>query len=203
MEKKSSQETFSIVFFVTVFVGIFVLFFFLSSEPHFLEESMKSYGVLGLFLGSVIANATIFLPIPLDLLVALIGANPELIGFSNFGVFELLFLSVIIGFGAAIGEMTSYIIGLTGVKIAEGLSKKHFEKLSDARQKLEKSGMVFVFLGALTPFPFDLVGIAGGLIKYDVKKFFAAAFFGKLARYFLILLASNLGITFITGFFVS
>jgi len=202
MQKQNSNTSYAhYLFYIGILVVIVFLFLFLQSNPDFLKGAVENYGLVGLFVGAIISNATILLPLPFDLLIAIIGANPQLIGFSGFYVFESIILALLVGFGAAIGEMTAYIIGLTGIKVAEKASKKQFRKLQMVREKLKKSGMVFIFLGALTPFPFDLIGIASGLIRYDIWKFFAAAFVGKTIRYFLILYAGFLGISFITNFF--
>ena len=46
--------------------------------------------------------------------------------------------------------------------------------------------MIFIFIGALAPFPFDLLGLAAGLLKYDMKKFFIAMALGKILRFGII-----------------
>lgn len=61
--------------------------------------------------------------------------------------------------------------------------------------------MVFVFITAATPFPFDFIGIVAGLIRYNAAKFFVALSFGRLLRYELIAFAGFFGIEAIKKFF--
>jgi membrane protein YqaA with SNARE-associated domain len=178
---------------VAVFLFMVAVFLFLSNNPDFLDLIIKDFGLVGLLAGAIIANATIFLPLPLDAVVLFIGAEPEIIGLSS-GIISIIIIALVAGFGATIGEMTAYIIGLMGIKTVEKAKHTEFRRLKEARKSLRKSGMVFVFVASLTPFPFDLVGIAAGLIKFDVKKFFVSALAGKIVRYFLIAFAGSAGI---------
>jgi len=162
-----------------------------------LNDLVSNFGLLGLFIAAIIANATIFLPLPIDLIVFVLGG----IDFLGIGLLSPILAGLVVGAGAAIGEISGYIIGLAGIKGAEKLKKTHFKKIEGLRSKIENKGMVFIALAALTPFPFDLVGIAAGLIKYDVKKFFLAALVGKVARYVIIAVAGYLSIETVKVFF--
>ena len=62
--------------------------------------------------------------------------------------------------------------------------------------------MLIIALGSMTPFPFDLIGIAAGLMKYDPRKFFVAAMVGKWVRYILIAFAGSFGIAIIKSWFL-
>lgn len=200
--KGKDRITTSIVFaLVTLFVVVF-LFMFLADNPDFLDNFVKTYGLLGLFIGSIIANATIVLPIPFDILILLIGANPIFIGIAGSNIVIPLIVGIIAGIGSAIGEMTAYILGLMGVKSAEKLKQREFANIERARKKIRDWGMLFIFLGAFTPFPFDIVGIAAGLLKYNLYKFFAATLAGKLLRCVLIAYAGFFGIEIIKQFYL-
>lgn len=156
-------------------------------EIAFLVEFLySSYGLFGLFLAALVGNATVFLPAPIDLLVFLVGAvitDPWFV----------LVVAVVAALGAAIGEMSAYILGLLGVKTLQKMNEKRVEKIFGVGEKLANKGIPIIFLGALTPFPFDLIGIAAGLVHYDPKKFFAAAFAGKFTRYLIIAFAGFFG----------
>ncbi len=169
------------------------------SNPKAFEEMLfsfiDSFGYLGLFLVSIIANATILLPLPLDFLVLLLA------GLSK-SIIDILIIGFICGVGSAIGEMSAYIIGLMGIKSAEKILKKEINKLNEIEKKLRSSGSVFVFLGALTPFPFDLIGVSAGIIKFDPKRFFLAAAMGKIIRYELLAIAGFYGIELIKTIFL-
>jgi len=190
--KQNHFESFKLVL-VIILVILFVYFVFENSS--LITDLVSGYGPIGFFIASIIANASIFLPVPIDILLFVISAeSPDII--------SVLILGVLVGFGAAIGEMTAYIMGLLGVKAAERAKNKEFKQIGVIRKRLHKSGMYFIFLGALTPFPFDIVGITCGLIKYDPKKFFIAAVAGKVFRYLIIGIAGFYSLGFIKDFFL-
>lgn len=202
MDWKKISNALPFLLFVTiilVFMGF--LFVFITENSGFLHEVANRFGLLGLFGGAIIANATIFLPIPFDAVMFFVGAQPQLVGLEGFTFFGFFLAAVLAGFGAAIGEMTAYIAGLTGVKTLEELKNKEFERLSKIRHHLRSYGMWFVFFASIIPFPFDLIGITAGVIKYDFRRFFLAAGCGKILRYLLVLLAGHFGFQFVMSFF--
>ncbi len=179
-----------------IFVGIIVLllvlliFYFFTRNPALFEDLVLSFGLLGLFIGSIIANASIILPLPIDIFVFLFGGE----NFFELGFLNPLFLGLLIGFGSTIGEMSGYILGLLGIHSIEHLKKGELKKVMQVKEAIKHYGMLVIALGALTPFPFDVIGIASGLIRYNVKKFFIACFAGKALRYTVIAYAGSLSI---------
>lgn len=202
MQEKKQENFFHYLAFAAflVFLMIF-LYLFISDNQGFLHDFARTYGLVGIFFGAIIANATVFLPIPFDALIFFAGANPQLAGFESFSFISAIAIALIGGIGAAMGEMTAYIAGLTGVKALEKFHKKEFGKLKSIRYKLHHQGMWFIFFGLLTPFPFDIVGITAGVIKYDYKKFLVAAAAGKSLRYFIVFLAGHFGFELVRTFF--
>lgn len=164
-----------------------------------LEAFVATYGMLGIFIASIIANATVFLPLPIDALMLALGSYLK---YTNQTIILVLTTSIVSALGAAIGEMTAYIFGLYGMKAIQKVMRTEFKQFLEIREKLHTSGMVFVVFASMTPFPFDLVGIVAGVIKYDPKRFFAAAFVGKFTRYLLIALAGYFGIEILQAFFL-
>ena len=61
---------------------------------------LQGYGLFGLFVLSVLGNATIFLPVAV-ILSAFVGG----------AVFNPLIVAVVVSLGAAIGELTGYVAG--------------------------------------------------------------------------------------------
>jgi membrane protein YqaA with SNARE-associated domain len=153
--------------------------------------------VLGLFFGSLIANASLFLPLPIDLLIIPLAT----IDFFGIGIWTPLVLGFIVGLGASLGEFSGYFIGLAGVKSFESMNKKEVEKLKLLRDKLELVGVPLIAFFAFTPLPFDLIGVAAGLAKYSKKKFFVGCFLGKVPRYVVLAYAGYFGISFLIHFF--
>lgn len=179
------------------FIGLLV--FFYSQNPDVFSELIHSYGLLGLFIVTIIANATIVLPMPIDIFIFLLSDFP----FFPFGAFNPLLLAAIIGLAAAIGEMSGYFIGLFGVSSLEKMHSKKISKVEEMELTIHKYGTPIIILGALTPFPFDVIGIAAGLLKFDVKKFFVACYIGKFLRYLIIAYAGFYSLGFIRGVFGS
>ena len=199
MEDNNSSLISHAVFGLLILAVIIFFFLFISDNPDFLNSVVTQYGLVGLFIAAIIANATIFLPVPMDILVIFIGANPHLVGLEP-GLLNYVIIAVIVGIGAAIGEMTAYIIGLQGANIAEKFGKEQVEKITQIKSNLGRGGTIVIFLGALVPFPFDFIGIAAGMIKFPVGKFFAVVFAGKTIKHFVAIMAGALGIEIIKKF---
>ena len=128
---------------------------------------LGNLGYLGAFLICLVSNATIILPMPGMLLLFALGAtfNPFFIGLAG-------------GVGGAIGEMSCYLLGYSGRGIVEN------RRLYDiAVRWLDRWGILTVFVFALTPLPFDVLGIAAGILRFPFLKFFIACLFGKTILY--------------------
>ena len=132
------------------------------------QSFAETWGYLGIFLINIIGNATIFLPVPAFAVVFVFGAilNPWLVG-------------LIAGIGAAIGELTGYVLGLGGREVLKRREDKWFRKASKWSEKRGIFPVIILF--AATPLPYDIIGILCGVIKYDLKKFFIATLIGKVA----------------------
>jgi membrane protein YqaA with SNARE-associated domain len=148
----------------------------------------SAFGYFGILIISFVASASIFLPIPAFLLVFGFGSilNPLLVG---------LFAAL----GAAFGELTSYGIGIGGRKAIEKKYRKFLKKYGKWLRNRNFFLVVVVF--AATPLPYDLIGIIGGIFKYDLKKFLIATFLGKLVMNTVIALAGYYGIRAILTIF--
>ncbi|MBI4210947.1 MAG: VTT domain-containing protein [Candidatus Diapherotrites archaeon] len=165
----------------------FLLFVYLIiTNIGLLREVATGYGLIGMFAAAILANATVLLPVPLDLAIVAINAEQSSLA-------QAITVAIVVGAGAAIGEMTAYYAGLLGIQTAEKLRKEEFARIKEFREKLEKMGASFVFLGALLPLPFDIIGITAGFIRFNPRKFFIAAFFGKIGRYIALSLLAYYG----------
>ena len=128
---------------------------------------LEEYGYLGAFLINLVANATIILPMPGQLLTFALGAsfNPLLVGLAG-------------GFGGAIGEMTGYVAGASGRGVLQD-NRAYINAVG----WLKRRGMAVIFLFTVTPLPVDIVGIAAGALRYPVWKFLLVCFLGKAILY--------------------
>ncbi len=137
-------------------------------------EQMASLGYPGVFLVSLLGNATLILPVPGLVLVFAMGSalNPLVVG-------------VVAGIGMAIGEMTGYLAGYSGSAIVE--DNKHYAQIE---QYVHRFGGWVIFLLALIPIPlFDVAGIAAGAIRFPVVWFLVAAGAGKIIKATAVALA--------------
>jgi membrane protein YqaA with SNARE-associated domain len=129
-------------------------------------QDLGKLGYLGVFLISLLGNATTLLPLPgLAFIFLLSGAlpSPALVAFAA-------------ALGAALGETTGYLAGYAGSGIIS--NTKVYQKI---HARIEKYGAWAIFAIASIPNPlFDLAGIAAGGLKIPWIKFFVATFLGKL-----------------------
>jgi membrane protein YqaA with SNARE-associated domain len=159
-------------------IGIVVgVFFFYRSYPERVE-ALEGYGYLGVFLISVLLNATIVLPAGNFLVLATMGAilpSATLVGLAG-------------GIGAAIGELTGYAAGYSGQAIVS--RQRVYTRL---KGWVERWGMLTIFVLSIVPFVFDLAGIAAGAIRFPLWKFFIACWLGRTILYLVIAWGGALG----------
>jgi membrane protein YqaA with SNARE-associated domain len=154
------------VFRGVVFLGLILLMIFLFSHRNQISQFGK-YGYPGIFLVSLLANATLFLPLPTILISTTMGA-----------VFNPIAVAAAAGGGAALGEITGYIAGYTGKAIIEKISV--YEKMV---MWVKKYGGITIFLLAFIPNPlFDITGIAAGSLKIPLHKYLLWSFAGKFLK---------------------
>ena len=154
-------------------------------------------GIVGLFFISIIGNASLFLPVPVDVIVLFLAP----IDFLGLGIITPLIIGVVSAFGASIGEFSGYLVGLAGIKSIEKMKKKEVDKLNGLKKKLEEVGIPLIAFFSFTPLPFDLIGIAAGLARYSKKKFFIGCLIGRVPRYIILSYAGYFGISFLMHFF--
>lgn len=150
-------------------------------------HDLSGWGYAGIFLISLIGNASVILPIPSMIFVFLMAKE-----------FNPLLLAIFAGLGSAIGEMTGYGIGLGGASITEK-KKAEFKKKLESIEKLfiRYGGFWVIVIFAATPLPFDIVGLASGVLRYSPKKFFIATFIGKLMLNLVIAFAGLYSLTWV------
>ncbi len=139
-------------------------------------QQLQQYGYPGVFLVSLLGNATIILPAPSLALVSVAGSflNPILVG-------------LIAGVGEALGELTGYLAGSSGQAIIE--NRENYDKIIAWTHKY---GLWVIFVLSVVPNPlFDLAGIAAGALKIKVYKFLLACWAGKTIKTVLFALGGK------------
>jgi membrane protein YqaA with SNARE-associated domain len=71
-------------------------------------QKLEGYGYPGIFLLSMLSNATLILPVPGILITSAMGA-----------VFNPFWVAIAAGSGAALGELSGYLAGYSGQKVVE------------------------------------------------------------------------------------
>jgi membrane protein YqaA with SNARE-associated domain len=134
------------------------------------------YGYPGIFLISLVGNATVLLPAPSFAVVFAVG-----------GALNPLVVGIVAGLGAALGEMTGYLAGIAGRSVIE--KRALYDRLEGW---MSKGGMLVVFLLAAIPNPaFDVGGMVAGTLRMPVWRFLLAGWAGKSLRFFLLALSGQ------------
>ena len=152
---------------LTAFI-ISVLIILFSPEIRKFEQ----LGYFGVFLISLLGNATVILPAPVLAAVFFFGGslpNPFLVGLAA-------------GIGVTLGELTGFLAGYSSCELVT-----HSKTYLRIKGHVEKYGLFAIFLFALIPNPlFDIAGIAAGALNMKVWKFLLATGCGKLIKCLVI-----------------
>ena len=144
-----------------------------------MENFALQYGYVGIFLISLLGATSVFIPIPSSAVIFILGGNPN---------FEPLWIAVFAGLGAAVGELSGYLICLGGRKV---ISEKYKRKMDILMRLFKRFGPLVIFGFALTPLPDDLLFIPLGMMRYSVVKAFAPALLGKFLSNLIIAYAGR------------
>lgn len=160
-----------------------VLFFYVDLER---IRQFQEYGYFGIFLTSLIGNATIALPIP-SLFFTFVGG----------GTFNWVIVGLVSGIGEALGESTGYLAGFGGSAIIE--NQKIYRRL---KHWMDKHGMLTVFVLSVVPNPvIDLAGIAAGASRCGYHKFLFACWVGKTIKTLIFALAGAYSVNWLLDLF--
>ncbi|MFZ3301633.1 MAG: VTT domain-containing protein [Microgenomates group bacterium] len=139
-------------------------------------NKLQGYGIFGIFLISVLGNATVVIPAPV-ILSAFVGGS----------VYNPILVGLVVALGATLGELTGFMAGLGGrVAITD---HRHFKKIE---HWMTKSGFLTLLILAAIPNPlFDLAGIFAGATNYPIKRFLIATFIGKALKFLTVALLGS------------
>ena len=175
--KRKGLPIAALLLVIAITVGISL---FYRNSPESIAQ-LKRYGYLGAFIISLTFNATLILPAGNIVILSVLGAvlpSPVWVG-------------IIGGAGAAIGELTGYMAGYSG----RGLAQR-----TDIYNRVEswmkgKWGAFAIFFLSLVPFVFDLAGIAAGVLRFPVWKFLLLCWLGRALLYMGVALAGAWGLS--------
>jgi len=130
-------------------------------------QKLQAFGYPGIFLFSLLSNATILFPLPGVVFTTAMGA-----------VFNPGWVALAAGLGAAFGELSGYLAGVSGQLL--------FEESANSQKVLgwmQKYGIWTILVLAFIPNPlFDIAGFAAGSLKIPVWKFLLVCSVGKIAK---------------------
>jgi membrane protein DedA with SNARE-associated domain len=170
-----------LLFVVAIVVGVFLVSRYYPEKI----ESLQAYGYLGVFVISLILNATLVLPAGNILVMAVMAtALPPVLGIP-----APFMVGIIGGLAAAIGESTGYLAGFGGQAALE--KKKNL--YARMERWLKRWGCWLIMLFSALPLVFDVVGLAAGALRFPYWKFLLASWAGRTMLYTLVSWAVVLG----------
>jgi len=140
------------------------------------------YGYPGIFLVSLLSNATVVFPVP-----------GLAFTFAMGGVLHPLLVGLVAGVGEALGELTGYLAGYGGRVIIE--KRQTYERLESW---MRRYGAATIFTLSAIPNPmFDLAGMAAGALRFPLWRFLLVCWMGKTIKTILFALAGAYSIPFL------
>jgi membrane protein YqaA with SNARE-associated domain len=150
-------------------IAISVYVFYIREQAN----QLAKYGYPGIFLLSILANATVLLPAPGILFVSAMGA-----------VFNPFWVGIVSGAGAALGELSGYLAGFSGQAVVEQVDMYH--RLLDWMRLHQIYAYIAILVLAFVPNPFfDLAGISAGTLKIPLSRFLTLCWIGKTFKMLL------------------
>jgi uncharacterized membrane protein YdjX (TVP38/TMEM64 family) len=142
-------------------------------------QELAHFGYVGVFLAALMANATIFLPIPGVAVVFAMGA-----------VFNPLLTALFAGVGAALGELFGYLVGFSGQGLVEHAGwYQLIQNWMMTHPKLIDLGILAM---AAIPNPFfDAAGIAAGTMKIPIWRFLLFCGIGSIIKMMFFAFGGN------------
>ncbi|GAP18402.1 TVP38/TMEM64 family protein [Levilinea saccharolytica] len=162
MESDTRQKIIRILIFVLV-VGLTIYLVLIRDRI----ADLEGYGYPGIFLFSLLANASLVIPLPGVILTSAMGA-----------VFDPFWVAMAAGSGAALGEISGYLAGFSGRGLA---SRAGWYPRVEGWMR--RYGIWAVLLLSFVPNPaFDIAGIVAGAMRMPLWKFLLFCWIGKILK---------------------
>lgn len=185
----AEHTTVRLIVGATVLVGALIPSIVLLATPG-LTDNIQGFGYFGVFLTNLVSTSTVVIPVP-----GLTAAGQALIirqgGHSAFP----WLVGGLGGAGMGLGEVTAYYTGYIGAELARGHEipgPRWFQRIAHGTaggvsRLTERWGMPTLFVLSAVPNPlFEVAGITAGSVRIGFRRFFIAAFAGKLLRGILL-----------------
>ena len=131
------------------------------------------YGYIGVFLVTLLANASVFIPIPYPSMVARLAVELNTVG-----------VALLAASGSALGETTAFLVGRAGKGVVEETA---FYRWLKRQLRTPLRAFVVLFLLSAPPNPFfDVAGLTAGSLGVRFPIFVAATFCGRIVRMFIL-----------------
>ena len=131
---------------------------------------LGQYGYPGIVLINAMASGTVLIPMPGVIVTYTLG-----------GVFNPLLVGLAAAAGAALGELSGYVAGVSGRAVVENMHL--YDRLLERMRRHTRATVLVLVIMAAIPNPaFDLVGIAAGTLRVPLPRFFLSAFAGNLVK---------------------
>jgi membrane protein YqaA with SNARE-associated domain len=156
--------------------------YYLQAQEILANNIFQEYGVIGLFLNSLLAATA--LPLPTEILTSAL-----LIGGENIFLVAIALIT-----GSIIGGLLNYFIGFGGSELFKKIGrksnvKKPVEKQDKKHNKLlNRFGWGAIFFAAWIPVVGDLMLISAGIKKMKFKKFLIVMISGKIVKTSVVVL---------------
>lgn len=147
-------------------------------------QRLAGVGYPGIFVTAMISSATVLVPGPGLAIVFTMG-----------GILHPLGVALAAGSGAAVGEISAYLAGISGRAVIERM-----DLYRRIKPKVMKYGPFAIFVLGVIPNPtFDLAGIAAGALKMTFWKFFLAVWAAQVIKMLFIAFAGSFSLNWLTG----
>ncbi len=147
-------------------------------------KEFEAYGYPGIFLITLLANSTVFLPAPGIAIVFTMGS-----------VLNPFWVALVASAGGALGEISGYLAGFSGQEIIEKINI--YQKIEPF---VRRFGGFAVLIFAAIPNPFfDLAGISAGGLKISFRRFLFFCWIGQLIKMTCFSIAGYYSINWIAG----
>ena len=149
--------------------------------------NLESYGYLSDFVISLLASATVIVPVPGLAVVFALG-----------GILEYPWLvGIMLGLAEPIGELTGYMAGRGGRSVIKNANNRFYERIEGW---MRRRGALFLIIFSAFPNPvFDAAGVAAGATRYPIWKYLLALWVGKTIKGMEVAYLGYLGLSIILG----